>query len=229
MKTPKDFKSLSRVLQPTSALLSLPVLGIRASPSRFRNIKSFHNLLPTSTLFSTIPTMKAVVFRGKEAHVERDRPAPKLRDDYLLVKTVAVALNPTDWKHVTGGLPAEGGLVGCDFSGVVEEVGSAVTKHWSKGDRICGVAHGGNSLQPEDGAFAEYIVAKGDIQMKIPNKMSFEQAATIGLGATTVGQGLYQQALKLNLPTDPVKQKTYILIYGGSSATGALGVQYAKL
>ncbi|KAG9787273.1 GroES-like protein, partial [Aureobasidium melanogenum] len=173
--------------------------------------------------------MKAVISQNKEPVLVTDRPAPNLRDDYLLVKTVAVALNPTDWKHATFGLAKDGCLLGCDFSGIVEEVGPAVTKSWKKGDRIGGVAHGGNAVEPQDGAFAEYIVAKGDIQIKLPQHLSFEQAATVSLGATTVGQGLYQKALKLNLPTDPIKSKTFVLIYGGSSATGALGIQYAKL
>lgn len=106
-------------------------------------------------------TMKAVVIRGKEAKLERDRPLPRLRDDYILVKTEAVALNPTDWKHVAFGIGAEGGLVGCDFAGTVVEVGKDVTKKWNKGDRIAGVAHGGNKAEPQDGAFSEYIVAKG--------------------------------------------------------------------
>lgn len=48
--------------------------------------------------------MKAVVIKGKEGYVDRDRPVPKLRDDYILVKTEAVALNPTDWKHIAFGL-----------------------------------------------------------------------------------------------------------------------------
>ncbi|KIW93585.1 uncharacterized protein Z519_06190 [Cladophialophora bantiana CBS 173.52] len=173
--------------------------------------------------------MKAVVIKGNDVYVDRDRPMPKLRDDYILVKTVAVALNPTDWKHAAFGLAADGCLSGCDFSGIVEEVGPAVTKSFSKGDRIAGVSHGGNAVQPEDGAFAEYVVAKGDIQMKIPDSMGFEEAATLPLGTTTVMQGLYQKALKLNWPTDPVKEKTYVLIYGGSTATGALGIQFAKL
>ncbi|OAL39197.1 hypothetical protein AYO20_01515 [Fonsecaea nubica] len=173
--------------------------------------------------------MKAVVIKGNEAYLDRDRPKPKLRDDYILVKTVAVALNPTDWKHATFGLAADGCLSGCDFSGVVEEVGPAVTKSFSKGDRIAGVAHGGNAVQPEDGAFAEYVVAKGDVQVKIPDSLGFEAASTLVLGITTVMQGLYQKALKLNWPTDPIKDKTYVLIYGGSTATGALGIQFAKL
>ena len=48
-----------------------------------------------------------------------------------------------------------GCTLGCDYSGVVEEVGSKVTKNWAKGDRIAGFAHGGNAVEPEDGVFAE--------------------------------------------------------------------------
>lgn len=104
-----------------------------------------------------------------------------------------------------------------------------MSKSYSKGDRISGVAHGGNAVQPEDGAFAEYVLAKGDVQLKIPESVSFEAASTLLLGTTTVMQGLFQKALKLNWPTDPVKEKTYVLVYGGSSATGALGIQFAKV
>lgn len=69
-------------------------------------------------------------------------PIPKLRDDYILVRTVTVALNPTDWTTLDA--PGDNGtLVGCDYAGVVEEVGPAVTKPFKKGDRIAGWAHGG--------------------------------------------------------------------------------------
>lgn len=64
--------------------------------------------------------MKAIVIRGKSALIESDRSVPKLRHDYLLVKVEAVALNPTDWKHIAFGLGTDGSLVRCDFSGVVE-------------------------------------------------------------------------------------------------------------
>lgn len=63
--------------------------------------------------------------------------------------------------------------MGCDFAGIVEEVGPKVTKEWKKGDRICGFTHGVNSAEPEDGAFGEYVMAKGDIAMKIPEASSF--------------------------------------------------------
>ncbi len=173
-------------------------------------------------------TQRAIVSTApREASLVTDRALPKLRDDYILVKTEAVAINPTDWKHIDF-LNTPGTLVGCDYAGVVVEVGSRVTKKFAKGDRITGMVHGSNSVHHEDGTFAEYIVVKGDIQIHIPDHMSFEEAATLGVGVTTVGQGLYQ-TLKLPLPTAPATSPTPILIYGGSTATGALAIQYAKL
>ncbi|OQD77539.1 hypothetical protein PENDEC_c002G05495 [Penicillium decumbens] len=173
------------------------------------------------------PQKAIIVTELKTAGLVTDRPVPTLRDDYVLVKTVSVGLNPTDWKHIEF-LAPPGVLIGCDYAGIVEAVGKDVKKPWKKGDRICGFAHGGNAVQPEDGTFAEYIVVKGDVQMKIPDHMSFQDAATLGVGINTVGQGLYQ-SLKLALPTEPIKDATPILIYGGSTATGTLAIQFAKL
>jgi NADPH:quinone reductase-like Zn-dependent oxidoreductase len=159
-------------------------------------------------------------------------PIPKLRPDYILVKVYAVALNPTDWKHIDFLCPAPGALVGCDYAGVVISVGEAVTNDLRPGDRVCGFVHGANYVNHEDGTFAEYIVAKGDLQIKVPTTMSFEAAATLGVGITTVGQGLYQ-SLKLPLPgtkdSGNPGSPIPVLIYGGSTATGVLAIQMAKL
>jgi NADPH:quinone reductase-like Zn-dependent oxidoreductase len=145
------------------------------------------------------------------------------------VKVDSIALNPTDWKHISRKSAPPGSLSGCDYAGIVVQVGSGVTKSFSPGDRIAGCAHGANYSQSEDGVFAEYAVVKGDLQVKIPDSLSFEQAATFPLGVSTVAQGMYQKALKLNLPTKPTTSGEWVLIYGGSSATGSLGVQFAKL
>ena len=83
------------------------------------------------------------------AGVARLQPTkvPVLRDDYILVRTVAVALNPTD--HTTLDAAGNAGtIVGCDYAGVVEEVGAAVTRPFKKGDRIAGIAHGGECMRP---------------------------------------------------------------------------------
>ncbi|KAI9787530.1 MAG: hypothetical protein M1839_000060 [Geoglossum umbratile] len=170
----------------------------------------------------------AIQVRGQgQAEVVANASIPKLRDNYILVKTEAVALNPTDWKHVDY-LPTPGALLGCDYAGTVVEVGKGVTKGFKKGDRIAGFVHGSNQSQLEDGAYAEYIVARGDVQMRIPDNVSFEEAATLGVGIITVGQGLYQ-SLGLQLPTKPVKENIPVLVYGGSTATGTLAIQFAKL
>ncbi|KAI5361411.1 Putative GroES-like superfamily, alcohol dehydrogenase-like, NAD(P)-binding domain superfamily [Septoria linicola] len=173
--------------------------------------------------------IKAITIDGNKAKVS-EISLPKVRPTYLLAKVEAIALNPTDWKHINGKRAADNGLAGCDFAGTVVEVGSDVSKHFQPGDRIAGTTHGANFSQPEDGCFAEYAVAKADLLVKIPSSLSFEQAATFPLGVSTVGQGLYQKALKLNLPTDPIpKDSQTLLIYGGSTATGSLAIQFAKL
>lgn len=172
-------------------------------------------------------TMRALVAHGaKTASVDENVKIPSLRPDYVLVKTIAVALNPTDWKHID--FVQSPATIGCDFAGIVEDVGAEVQARWEKGDRVFGFAHGGNVVQPEDGAFGEFLVAKGATTMRVPDDMSFEEAATFGVGTVTVGQGMYQ-TLGLPFPDQPVEKAFPILIYGGSSATGALAVQYAKL
>jgi NADPH:quinone reductase-like Zn-dependent oxidoreductase len=175
--------------------------------------------------------MKAIVYQGpQQAEIVTDRPLPALRDEYILVKTVAIALNPTDWKHVEFGMGKEGCLIGVDFAGIVEEIGSKVKRQFEKGDRVCGFVHGCNQSNSEDGAFAEYIVAKGDIQIIIPDNMSFEEAATLGCGIHTVGRGLYHEhGLCLSPPSKPTEHAEPVLLYGGSTATGTLGIQFLKL
>lgn len=117
--------------------------------------------------------------------------------------------------------------MGCDFAGIVEQIGPKVTRQHTKGDHVFGFTHGANALRKEDGAFGEYAIVKGDTTLKVPPNLTDEEAATLGVGITTVGQGLYQ-SLKLPLPGSG-KFDGFVLIYGGSTATGTLAIQYAKL
>jgi NADPH:quinone reductase-like Zn-dependent oxidoreductase len=203
-------------------------------PAQFRSLQLANHLHLFNTqspqrTYGKMSTMKALVMKGeRQASVVSDRPLPQLRSSYIIVKPVAVALNPTDWKHIAN-LNRPGLLCGCDYAGIVEKTGTGYTKNWKVGDRISGLAHGGNSKQPEDGAFAEHIVVKADVQWRLPDQMSFEEGSTLGVGVVTCGQGLFQ-TLKLDLPTDGAQKKDeYVLIYGGSTATGVLGIQFLKL
>ncbi|KAL2812273.1 chaperonin 10-like protein [Aspergillus granulosus] len=175
-------------------------------------------------------TTKAIVYVERGKAVIQQVPIPKLRDDYILVKVNAVGINPADWKGIDFGVGDAGSRIGCDYAGVVEEVGPKVQKAFKKGDRISGMVHGCDRTQVENGAFANYIVAKGDVQTKIPDNFSDEDAATLGISVSTVGQGLYK-TLGLPFPTESTKENglQYILIHGGSTATGIYGIQFARL
>jgi D-arabinose 1-dehydrogenase-like Zn-dependent alcohol dehydrogenase len=130
--------------------------------------------------------IKAVIITQRGTAEVKTVPLPTLPDDHILVRTTAVGLNPTDWMHIHQYEGTEGTRSGCDYAGVVEQVGPSVTKPFVKGDRICGFVHGANRLQPERGTFGEYIIVKGDLQIKIPDNLTDEEAASLGVGVTTV-------------------------------------------
>jgi NADPH:quinone reductase-like Zn-dependent oxidoreductase len=177
--------------------------------------------------------MKAIVWNGTLATLTTTRPCPRLRPTYVLVQVASIALNPTDVKAIAGKRAATDGLLGSDFSGTVLEVGSEVTKSLRAGDKVFGFAHGANSDEPEDGAWAEVIAAKGDCVMKIPEGMEgwgFDEASTMGASVITAAQGLVQgMGLRLPEDRDGVADKEYVLVYGGSSSTGLLALQFCKL
>ena len=185
-----------------------------------------------------MPLNRALVTHGPNVQPTVELvPVPKLKDDYVLIKTTAVAINPADWQTIVDDSsdPAEGGILGLDYAGVVVEVGdeSKLTRKFQVGDRLVGMALHCNVHAPKDspdGAFANYIVGKTGLAARIPHWMGDEEAATFGSGITTIGQGLYQ-GLDLPWPeTQAAKDNTEsILIYGGSTSTGSLAIQFAKL
>lgn len=89
----------------------------------------------------------------------------------------------------------------------------------------------GNNLELEDGAFAEVIASKELATIHKPKHLSFEDAAALGVGIATAGQILY---LVFQLPFPSTSEagpesRGPMLVYGGSSATGTILIQLAKL
>ncbi|KAJ5579501.1 uncharacterized protein N7459_005486 [Penicillium hispanicum] len=165
-------------------------------------------------------TQRAIIVQEPgQAILAYDIPIPQLPDEYILVKAKSVALNTTDWRHIDY-LPCGGAILGCDYAGTVE----------TKGDRVADFVHGCDAVRPGGGAFAEYVIAKGDLQIHIPDSMNSDAAATLSVGLTTVGQNLYQ-ILPLPFPatSEATSSDDSILIYGGATATGSLAIQLAKM
>jgi NADPH:quinone reductase-like Zn-dependent oxidoreductase len=158
-------------------------------------------------------------------------PIPSLRDDDILVRTGAVASNPIDWMLLDS-TPSPHAIMGHDYAGTVVAVGNSVRELFKIGDRVCGLVKGADNTRPESGTFAEYIVAKAAIQMKIPDSVSVEDAATVGVGAITAGQCLFgPSCLKLQWPENEshVEKREPILVYGGATSAGSWIIQFAKL
>jgi len=163
---------------------------------------------------------------GKDAVVSTI-PIPKIADDEILVKNAAVALNPTDWKHMRFVSP-KGAAMGCDFSGTVKDVGPSV-KNVKVGDRVAGFVQGSYFGSGDIGAFAEHTKAKGDCVWKVSENASPEEAAAIGgIAGETASFALYY-TLDLPLPDKTVNQSDEtVLVWSGATSVGQYAIQMAK-
>ncbi|KAH7099517.1 dehydrogenase [Auriculariales sp. MPI-PUGE-AT-0066] len=148
----------------------------------------------------------------------------------VLIRVHAAALNPTDVKHLDNFYPAVffDTIAGCDFAGVVEEVGSEVPTQLRKvGERVAGAVHGATS--PTSGAFADYVVTDPRLLISLPDATSFEDAAGLSLCGLTAFQMLYQSQdlSRPQLSTTPKPVGKKILVWSGASAVGQLVTQVA--
>jgi len=98
---------------------------------------------------------------------------PQMGKNDLLIKVKATALNRADLLQKRGLYPPPSGastILGLEMSGVIDDVGVDV-RDWKKGDRVCALLPGGG--------YAEYAVIPADMAIKIPENLSFEEAAAI--------------------------------------------------
>ena len=87
-------------------------------------------------------------------------------------------------------------------------------------------------MQTSHGAYAEYAVAPAWTTFKIPESMSWEEAATIPLVAATAAVSLFRRQGLATPWEGGSRQKNegrVLLVYGASSALGAFSVKLAKL
>ena len=141
----------------------------------------------------------------------------------VLVRVHASSVNPVDWKLREGWLSPLWKLRfpviwGCDFSGVIEEVGPAVTL-FKAGDAVYGFKHG-KVGQTYRGTYAEYVVVPENTLASKPASLTHEQAAAVPLAAVTAWQAMVGQGR--------VKPGQKVLVHAGAGGVGVFAVQIAK-
>ncbi|KAI1505448.1 GroES-like protein [Biscogniauxia marginata] len=178
-----------------------------------------------------LPSTQTVVLEDEDGklRIETNHSLPKPRADEILIQTKAVALNPCDYK-MHERFPCAGAIDGCDFAGVVIGLGSEKELPFKIGDRVCGAVHGSNPLRPESGSFAEYITSEAEFTLKIPDSMSFEEAAALGgTGLATLGMALFKALELPGTPEQPAANPQTVFVHGGSSSVGTMAMQLLRL
>lgn len=123
------------------------------------------------------------------------------------------------------------GILGSTCSGIVDSVGPGVTKV-AVGDRVAaGLNNYANGGDPARAAHQRYAIAEAYEVIKIGETLPFTEA--VACNTQTPGNALFK-GLGLEYPNvdPPEKQESRdktVLIWGGSSAMGALSIKYAKL
>ncbi|MBT0724492.1 NAD(P)H-quinone oxidoreductase [Rosenbergiella sp. S61] len=140
--------------------------------------------------------------------VDGDRPT--INEHEVLIKVKAAGINRPDILQRQGKYPMPKGLTpipGLEVSGIVEEVGSAVTE-FKVGDSVCALTNGGG--------YAEYCSVPEAQTLPIPEGLTFEEAAAIPETFFTVWANLFQ--------IGKVTANENVLIHGGASGIGTTAI-----
>ena len=172
--------------------------------------------------------MKAIVYEkyGSPDVLELKQveiPVPK--DNEVLIKVQAAAINSWDWDMLTGrplayrllsGLlkPKKTNILGCDIAGRIEAVGRNI-KQFHPGDDVFG-----DLCEGSWGGFAEYVCARENELALKPAAMTYEEAAATPQAGLLALQGLCDKR--------EVKPGQSVLINGAGGGVGTFAIQMAR-
>jgi NADPH:quinone reductase-like Zn-dependent oxidoreductase len=153
---------------------------------------------------------------------EVEKPVPAAGE--VLVKVLAVSVNPADWRSMRakpffsratlGLLRPKHRILGGDIAGRVEAVGDGAAQ-FKPGDEVYA-----NLLDHGYGGFAEYVSVPVDVMSLKPANLSFEEAAAVPMAGVTALQGLRHHG--------EIRPWQRVLINGASGGIGTFAVQIAK-
>jgi NADPH:quinone reductase-like Zn-dependent oxidoreductase len=196
--------------------------GVLRQLNFFARIVTAAVLPSVSSAQSPKTTMKAIVvheYGGPEVLKYEEVPRPEPKEDQILVRVIAAGVNPVD-AMIRSGLFAKYEkdvfplIPGADIAGVVEKVGSKVTK-FKAGDPVFAYV----SLKG-GGGYAEYALATERDTAAKPKSLTYVEAAAVPIVALTAWQALVDAA-KLSAGQT-------VLVHGGSGGVGTFAIQIAK-
>jgi NADPH:quinone reductase-like Zn-dependent oxidoreductase len=167
--------------------------------------------------------MKAIVLEkagGVENLIMKDVEQPVAKEHEVLVEVKAISINPVDFKvrsnedllnMICGDQRPV--ILGWDIAGTVVSVGDKVA-HFENGDAVFGMVN----FPGHGNAYAEFVAAPESHLAKIPENVSFEEAAATSLAALIALQVLQSR----------VKKGDRVLIHAGSGGVGHFAIQIAK-
>ena len=161
--------------------------------------------------------MKAVIcdgFGGIDVLKVVDVDIPEPKEDQVLIKVAATSINRPDLVQREGKYPpppGESEILGLEVAGIIEKVGSNVTG-WKKGDRVMALVGGGG--------YAEYAVAYANHLIKIPDSMSFEEAACVCESYITAFLNVFLLG--------ELKDGNYAIFHGGGGGVNTAAIQITR-
>jgi putative PIG3 family NAD(P)H quinone oxidoreductase len=144
-----------------------------------------------------------------------DAPAPAVGPGDLRIRVAAAAVNRADLMQRQGFYPPPPGaspILGLECAGTVSEVGAGVSG-WKPGDRAMALLAGGG--------YAEEVVVPAVCAMRVPARLSLEEAAALPEVVLTVFLNVFQLGA---LP-----EGGWALVHGGGSGIGTAAIQLVKL
>lgn len=218
-------ESKRKTIRYAPATVSLPASRIRLRV--FANSQSAPASAVTSEVSSVPLEMKAWVY-GEYGGVDvlkfdSSVSVPEVKEDQVLIKVVAAALNPVDAKRRQGKFKATDSplptVPGYDVAGVVVKVGSQV-KELKEGDEVYGNINEKALDGPKQfGSLAEYTAVEEKLLALKPKNIDFVQAAGLPLAIETAYEGLVRTNFSAGKS---------ILVLNGTGGVGSLVIQIAK-
>ncbi len=174
--------------------------------------------------------MKALVLRQHgtldNLEVVEDYPTPKATDGHVVIRVRAASFNYHDVFTVRGmpgikvPLPV---IIGLDMAGEIAELGAGVTG-WKAGDRVLvNPVNRRKGLMGEmlDGGMAEYCLVAADQLVRMPDAVSYEDAAALPVA--------YGTAHRMLITHKTVEAGERVLVLGASGGVGTGCVLLAKM